>query len=574
MTTLSYLGLLVMFVVTILGLGLPAARRLVSDPLEQVCAAAVVGLVACFVLGLLIYWLNLPFGCFLAAPGLALAGLIGCRATVREFWRAPPVRAPLLFWLAVACWTQALTAIIASYNGGAWGGDWLEHHQRALFFREHWPLDFNFFGNYLLPARPPLANVVTAGFQGLAGPFFATDQAVLALWSSLAFLPLVLLGRLAGGLARPGFLALLLALNPSFLQNSTFAWTKLPTAFFVLAGAYFLLTTLARPAAGPGRFALAALALAAALLTHYSAGPFCLVLSGWWLLWRLRRREFGLLRREAATGCLVVPPLLALWFGWSLWRYGAGPTLLSNSTALAFGPSDAFAQLSKIAGNVWATLVPHPFRDVDPALIAYGDPAERLRNTFFMISQVNRFGLLGTGGAVALAVVAWRGRRAWRQAGGPWTAAWSLPAAGLLVVLGVAVHGAPDEWGLAHICLQPLTLAGLAILAVRVRDLGTTLVVLLGCALAWDAAVGVGLHYGLQARAPDPAWLGSRDLAALLQFEGPAAFNAGLKQITGVRFLRDCLPSHVAPALVLLALLAATVAWRLSPDRRERDLQP
>jgi hypothetical protein len=100
---------------------------------------------------------------------------------------------------------------------------------------------------------------------------------------------------------------------------------------------------------------------------------------------------------------------------------------------------------------------------------------------------------------------------------------------------------------------------------------GTPVVLLFGVALAWDATVGVGLHYWLQARVPDPAWLGSRDLAALLQFEGPAAFNAGLKQVTGLRFLRDCLPSHVAPALVLVAVLAAVCAWRSSPGPRERD---
>lgn len=573
MTIPGYLQLGGLFLAAAFGLGWLAACRLVTDPLERLVGAAVIGLVGCFVAGFLLHVLRLSlFWLALAPLAGAVALAVGHRAA-REAWAPREVRSAVFAWGALALFLQALLATVQSYHGAAWGGDWLEHHQRALFFREHWPRDFNFFGDYLLPARPPLVNVVVAGAQAWATPVFATDQVVLAAWSSLAFLPAALLCRRAGGSGRLPLLAGLCALSPFFLQNSTFAWTKLPTAFFVLAGAHFLLAALERPAAR-GAFALAVLALTAGLLSHYSAGPYCVVLAAWWLAWRLRHREFARLGRESLAGLLLAPPLLALWFGWSLHHYGLAGTFLSNSTVIAGGPPGFLAQAGKVAANLWATLVPHPLRTVDYALIRHGDELTRFRDYFFLISQVNLPALLGSGGALGLAVAAWRDRRAWRSGPGPTRPAWTLPAVAALVVLGVAVHGAPDDWGLAHICLQPLALAGLAVLAARLPTLPPVALVVLGLGLLWDGVVNIGLHYWLQAQPPRPDWLHAPDLGLLLREEGPAAFNAGLKQVTGVRFLRDCLPSHAAPVLVLVALLAAVLAWRSSPGRRERDSIP
>ncbi|MFA6286467.1 MAG: hypothetical protein WC661_03715 [Opitutaceae bacterium] len=556
----NYLLLLGCFVCTVFGFGLPLALRLTEDALEQVTAAAMIGLVVSFVLAFGIYAAGLSWWWFALAPVAGLIGLISQGAAIRNIWSNPNARQSLIGWLIVAAWTQALTAMIRSYSGGAWG-DWLEHHQRALFFHEHWRLDFNFIGDYLLTARPPLANVVTAGFEAITQNVLACGQAVLALWSSLAVFPLALFcRRFGGGAERLPVLALLLMLNPSFTQNSTFAWTKLPAAFFVLVGAHFLLSSLDRPDRR-ALFALAAAALAAALLTHYSAGPYCIVLAGWWILWRLHEKAFRSLAMEMLTGLLVVTPLLGLWFSWAWIHYGAAGTFLSNSTATDSDAHGLGAQLGRIAANLWDTLVPHPLRSVNYALIRQPTRIGWFRDYFFMINQVNLPAMLGTGGLVALACSFFKKGPVIAGYQTSLRPAWVISALVLTIILGVAVVGSRDEWGLAHICLQPVSLLGLACLAARIDLIGRIGGVILGLGLAWDAVVNIGLHYTLQSRDPDPAWLALHNpMQALIQY-GSVALSASLKDVTGVRFLRDGLPGLAIPVAALLIVLVAAAIW-------------
>ena len=73
----------------------------------------------------------------------------------------------------VSCWPGPCWCwpIIRNYSGALWSGDWLEHFQRSLFFLHHFPKDTPIYGEYLLPARPPMMNVLAAFFLGRhAGP--------------------------------------------------------------------------------------------------------------------------------------------------------------------------------------------------------------------------------------------------------------------------------------------------------------------------------------------------------------------------------------------------------------------
>lgn len=560
----DYLSLVVCFVVTTFGLGLALARRWFPDEVEGLCAAAVIGLTASFVMNFLFYINFISMKWFSLLPLLGVIGLGWERRTISSWWTNIEARQTLLGWIIVAAWTQFLAMTIVGFGGGAWGGDWLEHHQRANFFREHLPLRLMFVGEYLLPARPPLVNVVTAGYQSISVAVYACDQAVIGLWSSLVFLPAALFCRRAGGKGRAvATLTVLFLLNPSFLQNSTFAWTKLPAVFFVLVGAHFIFRSLEQPAASKN-FVLAAVALSAALLAHYSAGPYCGVLIFWWLAARLYQRHFGLLSREIAIGLVVVVPLLGLWLGWAASAYGLADTFLSNSSVLETGPKTIGIQAVKIIGNLWATLVPHPFREVDYILLWQASSLGWFRDYFFMIVQVNFFGLMGTGGALALAVSLWRGCRGTpRQAeAGVLRQRWLWIAVGACTLLGVAVHGAADEWGLAHICLQPLGMMGLAVLAARLWSSGPLGFTILGIGLAWDAAVNVGLHYWLQAQPPDPAWLVSSHPVAIYLHHGTSAFNACLKEITLTRFLSDTLPGAGLVGPLAIMFVASLVWWR------------
>src|SRR5262249_59914048 len=77
------------------------------------------------------------------------------------------------------------------------------------------------------PPSPPLFPYTTL--------FRSHYQLAMTFFSSLTFLPAALLARRFGGCrGAVTALALLFMVNPMFLENATFAWTKLPAAFFVL----------------------------------------------------------------------------------------------------------------------------------------------------------------------------------------------------------------------------------------------------------------------------------------------------------------------------------------------------
>ena len=58
---------------------------------------------------------------------------------------------------------------------------------------------------------------------------------------SLAYLPVGLLAWRFGGRHAARVAAAILMVNPLFLQNATYPWTKLPAAFFILSSLYFFL---------------------------------------------------------------------------------------------------------------------------------------------------------------------------------------------------------------------------------------------------------------------------------------------------------------------------------------------
>jgi hypothetical protein len=71
-------------------------------------------------------------------------------------------------------------------------------------------------------------------------------------------------------------------------------------------------------------------------------------------------------------------------------------------------------------------------------------------------------------------------------------------------LLGIAVHGERDTFGVAHVTLQPLVLLGLTLLAASFRFLPTLLrgALLAGCVL--DFAVGIFLQVHIENLALDP----------------------------------------------------------------------
>jgi hypothetical protein len=452
---------------------------------------------------------------------------------------------------------------VLSYSGGGWTGDWFGHWQRCQFFLKRPDVLILFNGFDPLPSRPPLVNVVVADWLAIAGNEFANYQIAMTAWSSLAFLPAALLAIRAAR-AVPGgspgqaitILTVLFLTSPMAVQNATFAWTKLPAAVFTLAAAEFFLA--ARPWDGvsirraPG--ILCGTCVAAALLAHYSAAPYAIVLAGAWLASGLRAGPRVPWLTATATAGLAGLLLLMTWFGWALAVYGPAGTFLSNTTATDRAPTLAL-HAATVAGNIFDTVVPHFLRSLDRSLIQQSSPWGFVRDWWFECYQLNLLMIFGSVGWIVVLAACWKvllrlpaGHRA----------AW-IAAVGAVILLGIGSHSGRDHWGVAHICLQPLVLAGLACVAGCWTAIAAPLRWLFGIGAAVDLVFGILLHYAVQGFIIDRWLTPDRPLAEVARgYNQIATGNYVIKKAADWRFVGDVFAEAqfipIAVAVVTLAL--------------------
>jgi hypothetical protein len=552
-----------------LGPGLLVTRHLRWSPTERLCGAVGASLLFLYLAGFGLYALGAPTSSLWWVSGLGAIATLAAVPELRRLARSRGVREVVVGYAALAAWTLVLVATIRGYSGGGWYGDWFEHYERALFFIDRLDPGTRIL-KYELTARPPLANVVTAHFLAQTSRSFVAYQVVTAVLSVLVFLPSALLVRALGGRRRAlAILAGLLALNPFFIQNATYPWTKLLSAFFVLLGIGFYLRGWSKN--DPGRMFACSLALAAGCLAHYSAAPFVVGVAAHYcvrLVWATGRRVRVELPAMVVGGAAV----LATWFGWSVAVLGMRSTFASN-TSVRDSASRTFAEnVLKIGGNILDTLVAHPLKNIIErvANAAHGGLGY-VHDYFFLIYQPNLLAAIGLVGGFAAAYVFWRnGRelRSLRRAGAaPARLAeqrvfWWL-VVGFGLVLGVGSVGIRSRFGAAHVTLQPLVLlgvvaiaAGWPILSRRWRE-----------ALLWgavaDFSLGILLHFLAQtanpalrtvADLPRRYWRPLLDLFA----GGSALRNAALKLERDLSFLGD----QAAPVLGFLFLgIAGAAAW-------------
>ena len=534
------------FLILIGGLGLPLVARLPFAADERLTFGVVAGCLTVYLAAGAVYCSGLPAAAYWALP-VAAAGALAWRWTaVRMLVREASARRLLVLWLILAGWCLGLLTLVRSYSGGEWAGDWIEHYQRARFFLERQPLDTVFLRVYSLPARPPLANLVGAAFLGLTGAGFAQYQIFSTLLATLAFFPAALLARrFARGTDPAAALLVLLMLSPLFIQNATFAWTKLPAAAFTLAGLFFFLR--AGRATDAPRLRCAALCLATAVLTHYSAVPYVLVLGvAWFASRRTEWREAGFWRETLRLGALG-GAVLATWFGWSLLRYGPGPTFLSNTAVTGSAGLPLAQQLALRVGNLFNTLVPHPLRPVEYAFVQQVSSISWWRDYFFGIYQSNLPLAFGSGGLLALAVLGWRRRR-------ELTVFW-IWTIGASLLLSIGVASWLDRWGVTHIGLQPIVLLGLAWLAAQLPALGRVGRAVLAAGLALDFCLGIAGHFWVQHLAfPLDMFARHRD-QALLYVHGYTTWENFRTKIALHLTLVGDLGVPVLPLIALLAVL-------------------
>jgi hypothetical protein len=547
-----------LFGIVVTGLAWPLVARRSLDPAEKIVATVALSLLAVFLFGWIGFVAHLPVVIHWALPLLALGGLAVHRAELVATWRDPAARELLLGQIVVTGWCLGWLALVVTYSGGGWAADWYEHWERTRFLLERGPTDAVFIGHASVTARPPLANVVLAALLSLTHADFAHYQLVSTLLASLAFAPAALLARRFGGTAAIPVAAALFMLNPLFVQNATFAWTKLPTAFFLLGAlSFFLRATGSDRPMGPAL--LFSACLAAAILTHYSAGPYAVVLAVAWLVRSWARRLEPVWWRATAAASALGTLLLATWFGWAFAVYGAGATLLANTSVQA-ADSTAGGQLLRVALNLRDTLVPHFLRPHDAALIAQPSPWGCWRDWFFQSYQVNLIFALGSVAWLVLGAALWR---AWSGTRNAVRLSWAA-AVTATVVIGVAVHGARDTWGLAHICLQPVVLLGLAGLAGHAKSLSRPWRLALVAGATVDFALGLVLHFGVQNLACDRWFTPGRTFDEIFATYNQAAFmNIAAKVQHQLAFFSDVIALPLPLIAGGLAALLALAVWRL-----------
>jgi hypothetical protein len=474
-------------------------RRFRLTPMEKLCASIGLSLVVIYLSTFLVYLTgspgsgaSLPIGPLAVISIISLALAVIARKDVVALLRSFRVRHALLGYVFLLVWTLVILAMIRVYSGAHWSGDWHEHFQRTLFFLQRLPAGTVFSDVYSLPSRPPLMNVLAAYFLAQTQDRFEFFQIVFTFLNALLFLPACLLLPAVTGNRRARILPLVLlfCFNPVAMQNVTYTWTRALTAFFVLLGIALYLSAWRKG----DRFRMIAAfgALAAGLLVHYSAGPYVVFIMlhyVLWLFWKRPQRWKELTAITAISGLLV-----GSWFVWAMATYGEA-AYRSISTA---SPSQDYQgnNAVKIAANIFDSILPAVVRD--PSLMNQFDQpnaAGRFRDIVFIFYQPNLvFGMGLIGGPVVLWLLwkrwgrktRWQGERAF----------WFIFVLSV-ILLGSAVVGGRERFGLAYGTLLTLEVIGLILLAsVPARRRTLTWLVLAGALV--DFSAGILLHAHVQ----------------------------------------------------------------------------
>lgn len=545
------------------GLARPVADRLGLRPIESLVAGACLSLIAAWAISFAVFASGAPLSAYWAVPLLSACGLAFGRRGAATIIADGAARDLAAGQLLATGWCTGWLSFVRVHSGGAWIGDSFEHWERALYFLRAWPGRL-FIDQYILPARPPLANNLVAAFMQMTGADYATFQVATAALCSLAFLPAGLLAWRFGGRTGVRICAVAFLVSPLFVQNTTYPWTKLESAFFVLSGIYFFARLRDGGPASAASGILSAVLLGGAVVSHYSAGPYVVVLAAAWIALGFRRgwdRPFAALTAVAVgAGALVLAP----WFAWSIARFGAGATFTSNTTVdmAAKHPGNPLATM---ALNMRDTLVPPQVRGFKGGLFQQQSPWGALRDQCFLLYQLNPVLALGSAGFLVAAVGAWR---EFRSALAADRLFWGCLVLGVFV-LSFAAYGDRDHYGIGHICLQPLVLLGIAFIASRWERLPRGWRTLLVIGWSADFILGIALQFAVEDYALD-RWLtpGRKLVEVYRSYTLASQENLREKIIAHVSFFADNLT--IRPALVLL-LLGAILVLAISRSSRPPD---
>jgi 4-amino-4-deoxy-L-arabinose transferase-like glycosyltransferase len=549
------------------GLSRPVVDRLGLGASERLVAGAALSLLGAWAVAWAVFISGAPLSGYLLVPTLAAAGLLLGRRSAAGIFSDPTARDLAVGQLIVTGWCVAWLSFIKVHTGGAWTGDSFEHWERARFFLRQWPRDRLFIESYILPARPPLANVLTAAFMRVTSVSYANFQVITTALCSLAYLPVGLLAGRFGGRSASRMAAVILMLSPLFVQNATYPWTKLEAVFFILTGFYFFLRVRDRDAATATSGLLCAISLGGAVVTHYSAGPYVVVLAVAWIAIGCARKWDGGFVRLTLVSALAGACVLAPWFIWSVADYGWRGTFLSNSSVSMVQKNPGSPLVAMIL-NIRDTLLPPQVRGFNGTIFVQTSPWGSLRDNCFLIYQLNPLFALG---CVGWLTVLREGFRAARAATRRDRVFWIAIVAGFFLV-SFTTYGDRDHYGIGHICLQSLVLLGLAFLASRWEGLGRGWKAALVAGWLVDFTLGIALQIAVENFALDRWFLPGKNLMEVSKtYTLISQENLLEKFIAHVVYFADISPTP--PAIVLL-LLGAILCLALVRARGTPSLPP
>ena len=527
-----------------------------ARPAVRLVLGFAAGFILQFVIGFGIYAAQLPWVLYLMLPLLAGVAAVWRLKPILKLLGNSEVRTILLGWLIVSGWSLALQSLIYVYSGGGWAGDHIEHFQRASFFLHHWPRDYLFINIAGLTARPPLANILVASWMSTGPGGFASYQLFNTLLCCCTFLPLALLVRHVSGERRTyAALVLLLMLNPLWVQNTTFPWTKLVAAFFVLLAVERCVAGLAR-----GRHhGTAILLLAAGGLAHYSTGPWAVALGSAWLATTYPFANRARYWRDAAGGLAGGLALVSIWVFWAARVYGWSALWGETSTARDSTAHTMALFLKDFSANLWYTFVPavdSPIRDL---IMQQSSVWGRLRDAAFNLYQQTLPLGVGIAGLLLLALAAKRiptHRNALRF--------WGVLIA-LVIPLSIASHASVVDMGMAHVCLQPLVLIGTTFAAAALMRTTIGMFRISIAVLSIDLLLGIVLHIMVE-HLWIPPW--RSPIETLNSLSAVSRTNYYGKLSTNSPYLADLLPASGVIPVVFTALLLILAAIRLNRERQ------
>jgi hypothetical protein len=521
---------------------LPFLKRTAWRHDEKLTVAISLSILTLYLYSFAVYLLSVPTWSVYILVAIAVAFSLYRFADILRILRDERVRESIILWMVVNVWLLLFACLIKSYSGGEWYFDWLRHYQKSLVFFLQLPPDVM----PDLPSRPPLMNLIPTPFFALAGDDFPVYQQLYSLFNSLVLFPLLLLSRMLSGtnhrLLIPS--AAVICCNPMFIQNATYSWTKLLTVFFILAALYFYI----RGIQDNNRFCMpmTGMLLGLSLLTHYSAVPYFLAFAGHYtlyLFWK-RRNCWRELFWFFGPGLL----LFVTWIVWAVDTYGLEVTLTANTSYVDASKLGPWENIAKIGGNVFHTAVPHFLSGADLSPVKQANGLGYLRDFTFLLYQTNLYFSFGSVGFAIIVLLLTR-RRDWQRIGSP-AGCFVALFVGVGFLVGIVVHGAPDEYGLMHICAQAIVMLGLAYAIAHLDQLSIWVRRIFAIGLLVDCVLGIVLHIFIQSlslRAGGGLGSGFHD-------------NWNLKTRAAVSFTGDLLQ---APWMLwgLIAVFLAALVW-------------